>query len=291
MFHSGQNNGGNDLHTRTVHLSLHRRAEPHKQQQCRWDEHVDTHTLTLFFLFVLDAHTYSTCTLWFMPSPFVRVHNLLCHSTPNETPYWVWLDLIRVDSIEAGGEGGEYGSAVCVCVFQVLQDTWFPASNLSPSVYISINVCLTLNCATSWAPSHCLIKVGVVQETSWDCRSAKAPDSLSVLSSWCISHGFLIYICTDPHSRVHTQKHKSRLLYHLGQFPTVPSRHPLVSRNSTKLTKWTYVVHSGACGKVPYLRFKGFVHYNYRKHSVFSHLPLVVLIQWMWKEFCFWCWK
>ncbi len=53
--------------------------------------------------------------------PSVGVHNLLCRSTPNETPQWVWLDLIRVDSIEAGVDGGKYSSevyvraSVCLC--------------------------------------------------------------------------------------------------------------------------------------------------------------------------------
>lgn len=85
---------------------------PRKQQQCRWpgtctNTWIYTHFLLLFY-------THTLTHFWFWPIPFVHVHNLLYRSTPNEAPQWVWLDLIRGDSVEAGGEGGEYRSVVRV---------------------------------------------------------------------------------------------------------------------------------------------------------------------------------
>lgn len=251
---SGQNNGCNEPHTHAVHLSPHRRAGPRKRQQCRWAEaHTCTntwpctHSHTHSFLCFTRTHKRTG----FDSFASVRVHNPLCCSAPNETPQRVWLDLIRVDSIEAGVEGGEH--ILRVCVFQVLQDSLHPAVFQPPSfsLCIGVNLCLALpeRQRAVWSKSGSSRKHHATNCSEVSC-SAEALQSLSVPSSWCISH-----ICTVPHTCVHTQK--SWLLYHFSQFPAIPSRRPLASSDFSK--RRTYMVHSSAWGNIQNLVFKGFV--------------------------------
>lgn len=104
-----------------THTNKHTHAGPKKptqtQQQCRW---VDVRTCT---------HTWICVNT---PS-FARVYNLCC--SPNETPQWVRLDLMR--AIEAQLQ--KLGDAI-VCVWHWGNECWEISWSLKPLMPLSADV-------------------------------------------------------------------------------------------------------------------------------------------------------
>ena len=141
----------------------------------------------LWWLFMDAASNWQRFTVWRIMDEMARERDHSADSTPNKMPQWDWLDLIRADSIGAGGEGGGYSSAGIVAVTAGFSSLPFSAWRWQALQPFQGAIAPFITCLLE-------------QEATCDCRSL-SHGPLECQNGFTIELGFLPYLLTISLSR------------------------------------------------------------------------------------------